>query len=74
MRTDKKYQEATKRISEKVKKVDRNDFSAKQWEVIDEALSACNKKVLNMGERVYMQGISDTVNLLKKPYCSYDFS
>ena len=31
LRTDKKYQEATKRISEKVKKVDRNDFSAKQW-------------------------------------------
>ena len=64
--TDKKYQEATKRISEKVKKVDRNDFSAKQWEVIDEALSACNKKSSEYGRVAYMQGISDTVNLFKE--------
>lgn len=66
LRSDKKYQEATKRISEKIKKVDRNDFSAKQWEVIDEALSACNERSSDYGRVAYRQGISDAVNLFKE--------
>lgn len=66
LRTDKKYQEAAKRISEKVKKIDRNDFSTKQWEVIDEALSACNERSSEYGRVAYKQGLSDAVNLFKE--------
>lgn len=66
LRTDKKYQEATERISKKVKKVDRNDFSAKQWQVIDEALSACNERGSEYGRVAYKQGFSDAVNLFKE--------
>lgn len=66
LRSDKKYQEATKRISEKVKKVDRNDFSAKQWQIIDEALSACNERSSEYGRVAYKQGLSDAMNLVKE--------
>lgn len=66
LRSDKKYQEATKRINEKVKEVDRNGFSTKQWKVIDEALSACNERSSEYGRAAYRQGLSDAMNLFKE--------
>lgn len=66
LKKDKKYQEVTKRISEKINKVEKNDFSDKQWKIVDDALSACNERSSEYGRAAYQQGLLDAVNLFKE--------
>ena len=70
LRTDKEYQEMNKNFHETMRRVDRNKFSIEQWEIVDEALSACNERSAEYGKMAYQQGVSDVVNLLKDIFVS----
>lgn len=61
---DRQYQVSSQAMSRKIRKIEKIKLSRKQWEVVDEAISACNASRSEYGRIAYYQGFEDAVRLL----------
>lgn len=64
VKNDKRYQSSSKKISEEVNKIDQIGLNHHQWDVVDNAMSACNNRGLEYGRVSYFQGFQDAVNFV----------
>ena len=64
IRNDKDYQKKDSEVHTKIMRIDKIGLTHKQWKIVDSALSACNARNSIYGEKAYMQGFKDIVNLL----------
>ncbi len=61
---DKGYQKKEDEIHKAILRIDKIGLTQKQWEIVDRALSACNERNAEYGEKAYLQGFRDVVNLI----------
>ncbi|MGO1043231.1 hypothetical protein ACTPEO_10890 [Clostridioides difficile] len=64
IRKDKNYQKKDKEIHKAITHIDKIGLTHNQWKTVDRALSACNARSSIYGEKAYMQGFKDVVNLI----------
>lgn len=63
---DEKYRQVNEMTKQRVKEIDKIEFSQGEWEIIDRALSATNERSAEYGRVAYRQGFLDAVSLLKR--------
>lgn len=64
IKNDRQYQQTTIEIQRKVEELSAIGLSREQWVIMDDALSACNKRGCDYGRTAYKQGFMDAINLL----------
>lgn len=64
IREDKSYQKKDEEIHKAIMRIDKIGLTHNQWKTVDRALSACNARSSGYGEKAYMQGFKDVVNLI----------
>lgn len=64
IREDKSYQKKDEEIHKAIMRIDKIGLTNNQWKTVDRALSACNARSSGYGEKAYMQGFKDVVNLI----------
>lgn len=66
LKEDREFKELNENIRKKLRKLDKNRFTATQWEIIDDILSASNERSSEYGRMAYQQGLLDTLNFMKE--------
>lgn len=64
LRKDSGYQEKKNKISRCISKLENIEFTSKQWEVVDVALSSCNERDSEYARVAYCLGFQDGVKFL----------
>lgn len=64
IRKDKSYQKKDEEIQKAIMSIDKIGLTHNQWKTVDRALSACNARSSGYGEKAYMQGFKDVINLI----------
>lgn len=64
IRKDKSYQKKDEEIQKAIMRIDKIGLTHNQWKTVDRALSACNARSSGYGEKAYMQGFKDVINLI----------
>lgn len=64
LRKDKSYQQKEEEIHKAIMRIDKIGLTHSQWKTVDRALSASNARNSAYGEKAYIQGFKDVVNLL----------
>ncbi|MFQ4260635.1 hypothetical protein HGQ82_07000 [Clostridioides difficile] len=64
LRKDKSYQQKEDKIHKAIMRIDKIGLTHSQWKTVDRALSASNARNSEYGEKAYMQGFKDVVNLI----------
>lgn len=64
IRKDKSYQKKDEEIQKAIMLIDKIGLTHHQWKTVDRALSACNARSYGYGEKAYMQGFKDVINLI----------
>lgn len=64
LRKDKSYQKKEEEIHKAIMHIDKIGLPHNQWKIVDRALSASNARNSEYGEKAYMQGFKDVVNLI----------
>ena len=65
LKEDRSYQEINAEARREIAKIEKMELSREQWLIIDNALSACNKRSSCYGRMAYKQGFLDAIHLLK---------
>lgn len=64
LREDSRYQKKRNKISRCLEELENVEFTRKQWDVIDAALSSCNERDSEYARVAYCFGFQDGVKLL----------
>lgn len=64
IRKDKSYQQKEEEIHKAIMRIDKIGLTHSQWKTVDRALSASNARNSEYGEKAYMQGFKDVLNLI----------
>lgn len=64
IRNDKNYQKKEEEIHKAIMRIDKIGLTHSQWKTVDRALSASNARNSEYGEKAYMQGFKDVINLI----------
>lgn len=64
IRKDKSYQKKDEEIQKAIMRIEKIGLTHNQWKTVDRALSACNARTSGYGEKAYMQGFKDVINLI----------
>lgn len=64
IRKDKSYQKKDEEIQKAIMRIEKIGLTHNQWKTVDRALSACNARSSGYGEKAYMQGFKDVINLI----------
>lgn len=64
IRNNKNYQEKEEEIHKAIMRIDKIGLTHSQWKTVDRALSASNARNSEYGEKAYMQGFKDVINLI----------
>lgn len=64
IRKDKSYQQKEEEIHKAIMRIDKIGLTHSQWKTVDRALSASNVRNSEYGEKAYMQGFKDVLNLI----------
>lgn len=64
LKNDKEYQEEENKLSDAILEMDSLDLPHKHWNIIDKVFSSHNAVNAKYGEKAYMQGIQDTLELI----------
>ena len=63
LRKDREYQKANKKTFGIIEEIDKSQFTAEQWQLIDNVLAKSNERASEYGRVAYQQGLSDILNL-----------
>ena len=64
IRKDKSYQQKEEEIHKAIMGIEKIGLTHSQWKTVDRALSASNARNSEYGEKAYIQGFKDVVNLI----------
>lgn len=66
LKEDRNYQKINAEARREIEKIEKIKLSREQWLIVDNALSACNKRSSRYGQMAYKQGFWDAMHLLKE--------
>lgn len=66
LKEDRNYQKINAEARREIEKIEKIKLSREQWLIVDNALSACNKRSSRYGQMAYKQGFWDAIHLLKE--------